>query len=66
MNKDNEHPPKIVISKTEIAHCAAAYELVKRMALEYGYMKHERDTEGLEFFIKRVNEIVDDGELPLL
>lgn len=44
---------------------AAAYELVKRMATESGYMKHERDTEGLEFFIKHVNEILDDGELPL-
>jgi hypothetical protein len=44
---------------------AAAYELVKRMAMELEYMKHERDTEGLEFFVRRVNEIVDDGELPL-
>jgi hypothetical protein len=38
---------------------AAAYELVKRMALDMGYMQHERDAAGLEQFVKWANDCID-------
>jgi hypothetical protein len=45
---------------------AAAYELVKRMAQDRGFMQHERDTDGMEKFVAYVNNRMDAGNIPLV